>query len=172
MKNTNETNAAQSKERVYYPILRTPAAVNLFVGKCNDYLDSQKYVEQVYGKAMHASKWNMDDYIDSLRNELQILSNIVKFNISYAKKHAKNETSPIAGNQKCMDALRSLSEGVKNMEREIDVAISLAEILYEFRCLACGFNPEYDSMELEDALMYAEMDAIKALEDAKMLVDA
>lgn len=154
-------------------ILRSPEEVYTFVENCKTCLEAYpKYAQQLYYKAMHVSRWSRDDYADGLYGEIQKLTDTVGFTICNAEKGDGYGISPLAGNQECMDALKGLSKDIRKVEEAIDFAVSLAETLYAFRCLANGFHPDDDALEVDDALMRAEMELVMARKDAEPLDDA
>lgn len=154
-------------------ILKSPEEAHAFVENCKICLDAYpKYAQQLYYKAMHKSKWSREEYIEGLRDEIQKLSDTVRLTIRNVKKNGRNGMSPLAGNQECMDALRGLSKDIRKVEKAIDFAVSQAETLYAFRCLANGFHPDEDSLEVDDALICAEMELMVAQRNTQPPADS
>ncbi|MCD7990917.1 MAG: hypothetical protein LUK37_03655 [Clostridia bacterium] len=170
-KENNNVTVYSQEEKVYYPILKNPEEVTYFVESCRKCIDAYpKYIEQLNELALHKMKWFREDYIEGLYNEIHKLSGTVRFTIRYAKAHAKDGVSQLAGNPECMNALKKLSKDIQHMEKMIDFGVFQAETLYAFRSLAGGINPNDDSLEVDTILEYVDLESKKAQHYASAVI--
>lgn len=139
------------KNKKFYPIIKTKEEYSIFSSNFSKYkVAFPKLTEQLTIKALSPNENDLTYFAHVLKEEIRKLSGTVRSSLLYARNHAEDGLSPLAHDQEALDALKSASQELKDLEKAVDFAVSQAETTRLFHSLARGIIPNIDP-PLDDA---------------------
>lgn len=135
-------NATQKKGKTYFPILKSKAEVEIFLGnfeKCK--VAFPKLVEQVNIKAMHASIEDMDNFVKALLDAIGTQAGTVRSTLAYARNHADDGLCPLAHDSETLEVLKQAAKDIRDFEKGVEFTISQSRTMSVFHDLARGVIP-------------------------------